>query len=70
MIPLSNICKLYQNSAKIIVENEIENIIGILHAKDLLRALAASPEGARGLEIRSLISPPWFVPKQPPSLNS
>lgn len=44
-------------------ENEIENIIGILHAKDLLRALAASPEGARDLEIRSLISPPWFVPE-------
>lgn len=44
-------------------ENEIENIIGILHSKDLLRALAASPDGAEGLDIRNLLSQPWFVPE-------
>jgi len=40
-----------------------ENIIGILHAKDLLRALANSPVGATGLDMENLASPPWFVPE-------
>lgn len=40
-----------------------ENIIGILHAKDLLRALANSPVGAAGIDIENIASPPWFVPE-------
>ncbi|MDC0148341.1 HlyC/CorC family transporter [Alphaproteobacteria bacterium] len=43
--------------------DEPENIIGMLHAKDLLRALATSPTGALDLEISQLVSPPWFVPE-------
>jgi Mg2+/Co2+ transporter CorB len=43
--------------------NEPENIIGILHAKDLLRALANSPMGARGINIENIATPPWFVPE-------
>ena len=42
--------------------NEPENIIGILHAKDLLRALANSPIGASGLNVENITSSPWFVP--------
>jgi Mg2+/Co2+ transporter CorB len=39
-----------------------ENIVGILHAKDLLRALRAA-DGAPGrIEIASLALPAWFVP--------
>ena len=35
----------------------------MLHAKDLFRALATSPNGALDLEISQLTSPPWFVPE-------
>ncbi|MEC7732520.1 MAG: CNNM domain-containing protein, partial [Pseudomonadota bacterium] len=43
--------------------SEPENIIGVLHAKDLLRALAASNGGSKTLDIRQLATPPWFVPE-------
>ena len=43
--------------------NEPENIVGVLHAKDLLRALANSPVGPGGIDIPALASPPWFVPE-------
>ena len=43
--------------------NEPENIIGVLHAKDLLRALAASTSGIENLDLRQLATPPWFVPE-------
>ena len=42
---------------------EPENIIGVLHAKDLLRALAASNGGSETLDIRQLAAAPWFVPE-------
>ncbi|HEX2255643.1 MAG TPA: HlyC/CorC family transporter [Afifellaceae bacterium] len=41
---------------------EPENIIGVLHAKDLLRALAEAGGDASRLDIVSIASPPWFVP--------
>ncbi len=48
---------------------EPENIVGVIHAKDLLRAvdrhLRAHPEDASGLEkldIMSVAMAPWFVP--------
>ena len=38
-----------------------ENIIGVLHAKDLFRAIAG--EGAPGaFDIDTVVTPPWFVP--------
>ncbi|MDE2577736.1 MAG: HlyC/CorC family transporter [Hyphomicrobiales bacterium] len=40
---------------------EPENIIGVLHAKDLLRALKASGGVAR-LDIDAMLLKPWFVP--------
>jgi Mg2+/Co2+ transporter CorB len=39
-----------------------ENIIGILHVKDLLRALHAVEGDAAKVDIASLLTPPWFVP--------
>lgn len=39
-----------------------ENIIGLLHAKDMLRALAASGGNAASLKIADIVSEPWFVP--------
>jgi Mg2+/Co2+ transporter CorB len=43
-----------------------ENIVGLLHAKDLLRVLAAAGGDASKLDIRSIMAPPWFVPDTTP----
>jgi Mg2+/Co2+ transporter CorB len=39
-----------------------ENIIGVLHAKDLLRAIQAAGGDLAKVDIPSLALPPWFVP--------
>ncbi|TDR93561.1 HlyC/CorC family transporter [Enterovirga rhinocerotis] len=38
-----------------------DNIIGVLHAKDLFRAIEGRRERAR-IDIEAVASPPWFVP--------
>ena len=43
-----------------------ENIVGILHVKDLLRALHAVDGDASKVDIAALMSPPWFVPDTRP----
>src|SRR5260221_4573696 len=43
-----------------------ENIVGILHVKDLLRALHAVDGDAAKVDISSLMAPPWFVPDMRP----
>ena len=43
-----------------------ENIIGILHVKDLLRALHAVDGDAAKIDIAALMAPPWFVPETRP----
>jgi magnesium and cobalt transporter len=40
-----------------VVDGERDNVVGILHAKDLLR-LSAAP----GTSLRALLRPAWFVP--------
>jgi Mg2+/Co2+ transporter CorB len=39
-----------------------ENITGILHAKDLLRALDLAGGDASKLDLASIVSVPWFIP--------
>jgi len=39
-----------------------ENIVGILHAKDLLRALNAADADLTKIDIMAIALPPWFVP--------
>jgi Mg2+/Co2+ transporter CorB len=39
-----------------------ENIVGVLHAKDLLRAVQAADGDLAKVDIASLARPPWFVP--------
>jgi Mg2+/Co2+ transporter CorB len=39
-----------------------ENIIGVLHAKDLLRALAESDGDMSRIDTAAIALPPWFVP--------
>ncbi|MBC2861521.1 HlyC/CorC family transporter [Stappia sp. 28M-7] len=41
---------------------QTDNYIGVLHAKDLLRALAAAGGDTSSIEIEQIVSPPWFVP--------
>ncbi len=43
-------------------KGEPENIVGVLHAKDLLRTLAAENADASKLDIEAIVTPPWFVP--------
>ena len=43
-----------------------ENIVGILHVKDLLRALHAVDGDASKVDIVALMTPPWFVPDSRP----
>lgn len=39
-----------------------DNIIGVLHAKALLRAVQANGGKVEGLDVTALALPPWFVP--------
>ncbi|MEA2823921.1 MAG: magnesium and cobalt exporter, family, partial [Alphaproteobacteria bacterium] len=39
-----------------------ENIVGVLHAKDLLRTLMRHQGNLQDIDIMSLASQPWFVP--------
>ena len=43
-----------------------ENIVGVLHVKDLLRALHAVDGDASKVDIASLMKAPWFVPDTRP----
>jgi len=40
-----------------------ENIVGILHVKDLLRALQAAGGDAKKIDIMAIARPAWFVPE-------
>jgi Mg2+/Co2+ transporter CorB len=43
-----------------------ENIVGMLHAKDILRALRAAAGNTEKVDVTALITPPWFVPDTTP----
>ncbi len=43
-----------------------DNIIGVLHSKDLLRALKESASNFDAIDIRTLAREPWFVPETTP----
>ncbi len=45
-------------------KGERDNIVGVIHAKELLRALHAHPDDREAsLDILSLASEPWFIPE-------
>ncbi|MEM1040598.1 MAG: HlyC/CorC family transporter [Pseudomonadota bacterium] len=44
-------------------EGESDNIIGIIHAKDMARALAAADYDLAAFDIRASMVEPWFVPE-------
>ena len=43
-------------------EGEPENIVGVVHTKDLVRALKAAGDDISRLNIRSITKKPWFIP--------
>jgi Mg2+/Co2+ transporter CorB len=43
-----------------------ENIVGVLHAKDLLRAIRASDGDTSKIDVTTIMLPPWFVPEMRP----
>lgn len=44
-------------------KDDPENIVGVLHAKNILRALAQAQNDGGDIDIPSLMSSPWFVPE-------
>jgi len=40
-----------------------DNVVGVLHAKNLLRALRAHSDDLNVIDITSVASPPWFIPE-------
>jgi Mg2+/Co2+ transporter CorB len=46
-----------------------ENIIGVLHAKDLLRAIQAAEGDLSKVDVASVALPPWFVPDTTPLIE-
>jgi Mg2+/Co2+ transporter CorB len=43
--------------------DESENIIGVVHSKDFLRAIAGGTKDISSLNIMNIASQPWFVPE-------
>ena len=43
-------------------EEEPENIVGVIHVKDLLRSLQAAGGDFSKIDVRAVASEPWFVP--------
>ena len=43
-----------------------ENIVGVLHAKDLLRAIRAADGDTSKVDVGAIARPPWFVPEMRP----
>ena len=40
-----------------------ENIVGVVHAKDLLRAVAAAEGGVDSIDVMQIAREPWFIPE-------
>ncbi len=45
-----------------VYKGDAENIVGVLHAKDLLRALSRAQGNVKAVSVLSLAAKPWFIP--------
>ncbi len=43
-------------------KEDLDNVVGILHAKALLRAVRANPSDVAGIDLIEIAVKPWFVP--------
>ncbi len=46
-----------------VFEGDIENIVGVLHAKDVLRAMKRAGGQMHRFNVRRIMNKPWFVPE-------
>lgn len=44
-------------------QGDNDNIVGIIHSKDVLRALASKKTDIKHVDIKRILSEPWFVPE-------
>jgi Mg2+/Co2+ transporter CorB len=44
-------------------KDDPDNIVGVLHAKALLRAVQAHPSNLDELDVLAIANPPWFIPE-------
>jgi Mg2+/Co2+ transporter CorB len=42
---------------------EADNVVGVMHAKDLFRAIKAAQNTGSEVRIDSVMTPPWFIPE-------
>ena len=47
-------------------QGETDDIVGIIHAKDVLRALMATNGDASQVDLRQITTKPWFIPQSTP----
>jgi Mg2+/Co2+ transporter CorB len=47
-------------------QGETDDIVGIVHAKDVLRALMAVNGDASRVDVRQIMTKPWFIPQSTP----
>ncbi|CAN5894739.1 HlyC/CorC family transporter [soil metagenome] len=45
-----------------VYREEADNVVGVVHAKDLFRAVKAAG-GPEGVKIEDVMTPPWFIPE-------
>ncbi|MCC8369385.1 HlyC/CorC family transporter [Rickettsia endosymbiont of Polydrusus tereticollis] len=60
---VKNALALSSNTRVPLWQDNRDNIIGILHLKDLLRALYDNNNDAKKINIKELVTPPWFIPE-------
>lgn len=46
-----------------IYRGQPDNIVGVIHAKALLRAIHANKENIDAVDVAAIATPPWFVPE-------
>ncbi len=46
-----------------VYRGEPENIVGVLHIKDLVRHVYRKREGGERIDLATIMSPPWFIPE-------
>ncbi len=44
-------------------KDDPDNIVGVVHAKALLRQVLSSPEGLEDLDLMEIANDPWFIPE-------
>ncbi len=49
-----------------VYKGDLDNIIGVLHAKDLLRALSRNQGNIKAVNVMALAGKPWFIPDTTP----